>query len=351
MQATDIADLVTTTLNELGELKFTDLMSDYQDTIALKRIFKKGKVSFDAGPEIQFNVILGTNESARFVPLGATDRVNIKNVMTTGKIGWRHVTWNWGIERREIAMNRTPRKIVDLTKTRRMASFGSAVELFEQAMWRAPALTNETDPYGIPTWVVKSNTAATAANNDGFNGLAPSGFTTLAEINPTTNTRWRNYATQYTNIDFDDLVPKMRRASRYTAFKPLVQNMPTYDLGRDYGYYTNYTVISAFEDLLRQQNENMGNDIAAKDGDATFMRTAVTWVKELDQDTTDPIYGLYWGELFATGLRGEWMRETPLPIVPNQHTVSATFTDCTFNIMCRNRRRQFVIAKDTGLPV
>lgn len=350
LQATDIADLVTTTLNELGELKFTDLMSNYQNTIALKRLMKKNKTTFDAGPKVQWNLITDTNGSARFVGLGETDIVNIKNVMTTASVDWRHITWNWAIERREIAFNRTPRKIVDMSKTRRIAAFGDAIIKFEQAYWQVPDVTDTVTAYGIPYYVVKSNTAATAANADGFNGLVPSGYTTVANLSSTTYPRWANYATQYTSISKDDLIRKWRRMAVYTDFMPLVDEIPQYTTGEDYGYYTNYAVVSSLEELLEAQNDDLGPDVASMDGKVLFRRVPVTFVKQLDRDTTNPVYSLNWGELHTMGLRGEWMREVVMPQYPGQHTLSATFTDCTYNLLCRNRRRQGVLATDTPMP-
>lgn len=348
LQASGIGDLVTTTLSELGRLKFTDLMSDYQNTIALKRIMKKAKMTFDSGKSVSFNVITDHNNSARFVGLGATDQVDIPNVMTTGDVPWRHITWNWAMEGREPIMNAAPAKIVDLIKTRRIAAFGSAIIKFEQALWQAPATTDTTSPYGIPYWVVKSNTATTTA--DGFNGNVPSGYTTVGGISPTTYPRWKNYATQYTAISKDDLVRKWRRASVYTDFMPLVDEIPVYNTGDDYGYYTNYSVLGTLEELLEAQNDDLGNDVASMDGKTLFRRTPVTFVKQLDLDTTNPVYGINWGEFKAMGLRGWWMKETVQEVYPGQHTVAATHTDCSFNFFCRNRRRNFVLATDTTLP-
>jgi hypothetical protein len=350
LQAADLADLITTTLNELGELRFTDLMSDYQNTIALKRLMKKNKTTFEAGPNVVWNIITDTNDSARYVGLGETDVVNIKNVMTTAQVPWRHITWNWAIERREVAMNRSPRKIVDLAKTRRIASFGSAIIRFESSYWQVPAATDSTSPYGIPYYVVKSNTAATAANNNGFNGSTPSGYSTVAGLSSTTYPRWQNYATQYTSITKDDLVRKLRRMAVYTDFMPLVDEIPVYNTGDDYGYYTNYAVVAGLEELLEAQNDDLGPDVASQDGKVLFRRVPITFVRFLDNDTTNPVYSLNWGELKTMVLRGEWMREVTMPIYPGQHTLSATFTDCSFNLLCRNRRRQGVIATDTTMP-
>ncbi len=351
LQASDIADLVTTTLNELGELKFTDLMSDYQNTIALKRLMKKNKTTFEAGPAVQWNLITDTNNSARAVGLGESDVVDIKNVMTTAQVPWRHVTWNWAIERREIAMNRTPRKIVDLTKTRRIAAFGAAIIRFESFFWQVPVVTDTISPYGIPYYVVKSATAATPTNANGFNGLVPSGYTTVAGLSSTTYPRWSNYADAYTNVSQDDLITKMRRMAVYTDFTPLVDEEGSgYNTGDDYGYYTNYAVVGTMEQILMSQNDDLGTDVAPMDGKVMFRRVPVTFVKFLDGDTTNPVYSLNWGELKTMGLRGEWMNETTIAKYPGQHTLSATFTDCTYNLLCRNRRRMGVISTGTTMP-
>lgn len=345
LQASGIADLLTTSLNELGRLKFTDLMSDYQNTIALKRLMKKNKMTFDHGPLINFNAIVDHNNSARSVGLAAQDDVNINSVMITGEVPWRHVTWNWAYEHREEVMNSGPAKIVDLIKTRRIAAMGSAILHFERRFWRFPASTNTLDPYGLPYWVVKSATAT--STNEGFNGSAQSGYTTVGGINPSTYSRWKNYAGPYTEITKEDLIRAMRRAMVYTDFMPLVDEIPTYNTGDDYGIYTNYAVLAPFEEALEDQNDNLGNDLASKDGKVLFRRVPVVFVKELDSDTTNPVYGINWGEFKTIGLRGWWMKETVETRVAGQHTVGATHTDCSFNWMCRNRRRNWVLSEGT----
>lgn len=350
VQASNIADLVTTTLSELGRLKFTDLMSDYQRTVALKRLMKKSKMTFDSGKTVSFNVITGTGGSARHVGLGAQDVVNITNNMTTGDVPWRHTTWNWAWDFREPLMNNSPAKIVDLIQTRRIGEFGSAIVLFERTLWRVPATTDDTGPYGIPYYVVKSNTAATFANNDGFNGTAPSGYTTVAGINPTTQTRWRNYATQYTAVTKDDFCRKVRRMLEKIDFTPLVDSIPEYNTGDDMGLYCNYAVKGTLVEILESQNENLGKDVAPYEKGVMFAGTPVEYVPELENDTTNPLYAINWGEMKTMGLKGAWMKETAIPNVPGQHTMSATHTDCTWNMLCRNRRRCGVVATDTTMP-
>jgi hypothetical protein len=350
IQGADFADLIVTTLNQLGRLKFTDLMSTYQNTIALKRLIKKSKMTFEGGPAVEFRVITDTNGSARAVGLAYVAISNIPNVMTFGQVPWRHVTWNWSMERRILAMNAgTAQKITDIIKVERVAAMGDAIKMFERFFWRVPATTDTLTPYGIPYYVVKSATAATSANADGFNGLVPAGYTTVAGLNPTTYPQWANYADAYTTVSKDDLIRKMRRACRYTEWTPLVDDIPQYSTGDDYGIYTNYPVMGAMEEILESQNENLGPDVASMDNKTVFQRTPITWVKELDLDTTNPVYGLNWGEMKTMGLTGEWMKETMVPVNPNQPTVQTTHTDCTYNLLCRNRRKQYVLSTGTSM--
>lgn len=351
LQATGISDVLITSLNELGRMKFTDLSSDYQNTIALKRIFKKQKATIESGPEVQFNVMTDVSDSFRSVGLGYISNVNIPNVMTSGKMPWRHVTWNWAMEARLVSMNSGRAKIVDIAQTQRMAALGGAILGFERLLWRCPANTDAgfgTDPVGIPYFVVKSATAT--STNDGFNGTAPSGYTLVANINPTTYPRWANYAAPYTSITKDDLVRAMRRAQFYTDWTPLVDGMPTYDTGDDYGIYLNYGTLATIEEMLEAQNENLGNNIASMDGKAMFMRTPLTPVKHLDNDTTGVVYMLNWGELGVQALKDWWMKEQHFPAEANQPTISMTNTDCTFNLTCTNRHKQAVLSTGTTMP-
>ena len=354
LQATGVADVLISSLNELGRLKFTDLMSDYQNTIALKRIFKKKKTTFEdgAGPEFQFNLMYDHNHSARHVPIGYVSVVDIPNLMASGKMPWRHTTWNWAVERRVIAMNKGNAKIIDIALEQRIGAFGAAVILFEETLWRCPSAANfSLYPVGIPYFVVKSSTdAATDTTRDGFNGTVPSGYTYVANIDPTaTNTvRYRNYADAYTNITKSDLIKKLRRAHYKTDFMPLVDNIPQYDVGEDFGLYTNYKVVAAVEEILESQNDNLGNDVASKDGKAEFARIPFTPVKILDNDTDDPLYLLNWSNLGAKALQDEWMHEKHFPAEANQPTISMTNTDCTWNMYCNNRRKQAVLSTGTS---
>ena len=353
LQASEIQDLVYNTLNELGRGKFTEITTDFQRHIAIPKLINKKKVQFDDGVEIQFNVMTNHNESAEMTGLFNVDNVNVNEVMTQGKVPWRHCQASWAIDEREVMINRSPSKIVDMIKTRRIACLISLAQLMERRFWRVPASTDDTNFYGVPYWIVKSATAT--STNNGFNGTVPSGYSTVGNLSPTTYPRWANYAAPYTNITKSDLIREWRRAAHMTDWTPPVEGVPEFDTGDGFGFYTTYSLFSQLIEILEAQNESLGGDIAPYDGrGVVFMGTDVMWVPALsngnDNDTTNPVYGIYWGEFKPFVMTGRWMKDTAIAKTPGQHNVSSYFVDCSMNFVCRNRRRCFVVSNGTTLP-
>lgn len=353
LQGTDMADLVLSVINDKGRMKYTDLRTTYQNTYILKRFLnpKKGNSKFlSGGTEFEFNLMTGVNDSARGVGLYFQADRNASNVMTSGKMPWRQCTANYIFDGIEVSMNGSVDKVFDLIQTKRMACLGSLAKYFEQKGWRCPSSTNTTDFHGIPYFVVKSNTATTT--NDGFNGGAPSGYTLVANINPSniSDGKWNNYAAQYTSITKEDLVDKWWRAASFTDFEPLTEGVKDYNEGDDYGFYTTYSVQNVMKTILESQNDNLGSDLDSQNGKMRFRGANIYWVKELDSDTTNPVYGINWGVFGCRILRGWWNKERIIRDNPNQPTVTSVDMISSFNFICLDRRRNFVLATDTTMP-
>lgn len=342
LQADDIADLIKTTQRDLGRMKWTDISYSLQEYVALPMLLQREKVSFQSGYGIQWNVATATSGAAKDTELYATDSVNVSDVMQTANIPWRHVTTNYAIERREVAMNRAPAEIVDLVRIRRNDAMIDLAKHMEERFWTKPASSTDNQRmYGIPYWIVYPGTVS--VSNGAFEGSNPSGFSAGAgNLDSSTYSAWRNWAATYTAITATDLIRKWRRAATFTNFKAPVPS-PSYNTGNNYGYYTNYNVIGPLEEALEAQNDNLGNDIASKDGRLLFRQVPVTWVPYLEANTANPVYGINWGVLKPAFLAGEYMREEGPTPASAQHTVFVTHVDTTLNLMCTNRRMNFVL--------
>ena len=336
LQADSIADLIKVTQRDLGKMKWTDAASTLQNYVAFKNLMREKKVEFDSGYGIQWQVQVALGGLARSVGLYQADNINVPDVMQQATIPWRHWNTAYAIERREIAMNRDPARIVELVKIRRMTAMLDFAELYETDFWSKPVdSTDLLKAFGVPYWIVKNTST-------GFNGGNPSGFSSGAgAISSSTYTGWANYTFQYTLVTKDDLIRKMRKAATFTNFMSPV-DIPSYNTGNDYGFYTNYNVLGKLEEALEGQNQNLGNDVASKDGVTMFRQNPVTWVPKLETDTSDPIYGINWGVFAPVFLKGEYLREQGPDVSGNAHTVFQTNVDTSGNFKCSDRRRLFV---------
>jgi hypothetical protein len=381
LQASDLADLITTTQNELGRARFTEIATDIQDHCALRELLNESRVQFTAGPNIQWNLMTESSGSARDTGLYEVDQTNVSDVMATANIPYRHMTANYSIERREIALNRAPAQIVDLVRIRRNDAMISLAEHIEKRFWGVPA--NPTDDkkiYGVGYWIVDATDGSS-----GFNGGAPTNFTDVAGVNPSTVTRWKNWSAVYSDTitpmaaptyadgtgtgnpagqtsggtpdstGFSDMVVELREAYVKCNFRPIPNvSYSDYNKGNRYGLYTNYKVISYLEEVLARRNDNLGMDVGATDGKVVFRGIPLPYCPYLDSNVTIsgstayPIYGINWGVFESCFLEGEYMRESGPDTAPNQHTVFTTHVDLSMNIRCTDRRRNFVLKNANG---
>jgi hypothetical protein len=214
----------------------------------------------------------------------------------------------------------------------------SLYEYLEAVLWSKPVDDTDTlTPFGIAYWVVKNAT-------EGFTGGNPTGFTSgRAGINSNTYTRWKNWSAPYSEISKTDLVRKMRRAARKTRFRSVVSHAePTLGAMAN-GIYTNDTVLGIMEELLEDQNMNLGNDLDSKGGRVQFKSSPVIYAPYLDNDTENPVYMLDWKWL-AIGVMPGWENNMTKPyMVPNKHLVRRVDLDATLQMICTNLRRQAVL--------
>lgn len=340
LRATQVGDLVATTLRDLGPLRFQQAAQDLQYYEVFSKWFKRDKVIFDSGIGIQRTLMLKRSSGiARHVGLNDDDQTNIRDVLTQMTVDWVHLTTNWGLHyQSDILMNRGRALVLNVIKPRRVDALLNLVSELEERAWGSPpASGNSNLPYGIQYWVVPNATT-------GFNGGAPSGYTTVGGINPTTYPNWKNYTAQYTTNSKGDLVKTMRTAHRKVRFMSPVQ-VKDYRGGvpDKYRIYVNETTLSGFEDIGEGQNENLGRDIASMDGMVTFRRIPIVWVPILDSRTDDPVYFIDHSTFYPICLKGDYLRESEAKQNPNNHNAYQVHIDLTYQYLCVDRRRNGVI--------
>ena len=339
LNISQIDDAVQLTLNNFVEKgKFVNMQTDLTDHVAVREMWKTRKTTFEGGIEWEFQVQMDHNHSARMVGLYEQDASSLTDTMTNGSVPVRHINAHFTYDQREKDFQRGETKIVDLIKTRSTAMHSSYYEELEEQLWSKPSDSSDTrDVFGIPYWVVKNSTV-------GLTGGNPTGFASGAGgIDSAAYPRWKNFSGSYTDVTKTDLVRKMRKAHRETMFRSPLTNAEATLSGMGNGIYVNTDTIGTLEEILEDQNMNLGNDLASKDGRTLFKGTPVTYAPFLNNDSQNPIYMLDWRYL-QVGCMAGWEDNITQPyMVPGKHTVRRVDLDASVNMLCIDRRRQTVL--------
>lgn len=342
-QAEDLGDLVLGTLRELGPPNYQQIAQNYQSYEWFETMYRKEKVFLDTGYGIQRTLMNRIPNVASHVGLGAPDNVAIFDVADQMQVPWVHAQTSWGLVRHEALMNRGKSLVFNIIKPRREAAMIALVELLETRAWMAPNSTSDKlNPFGVPYWVVKNAT-------EGFNGGAPSGFTTVAGVSLTDSPTFKNYtAGTYAlsgGMSKTDAVPKIRKGLARCNFRSPV---PGSDYSKNPGRYKlkmNLDTIEAMRNMAEAQNENLGRDIANPTfgpGSLMFQGFEASWVPQLDTDSSNPVYWLDMATWFVYGLMGNWFVETK-NTNSISHNMVQYFEELSYNNLCIDRRRNGII--------
>lgn len=355
-----IDDLVENTLHHFEKDAWVDLSSELQRYFAYSNFLLGDKTAIAGGDQLQWQVKVRNTGAARNSGMYAVDDVSVADVTKHAIIPWAKVTTGmaYDVDEPEFQSGDAVR-ILGLLKVRRHDALTSLAELMEINFWSTPLnLTDDGEtkkPRGVPYWIVRNATK-------GFNGGVPintTGISDVAGLNPTTYPRWKNFTGQYAAISRRDLVRLLREAVVKCNFRAPVAH-PKVGGGSESPRYvmaTTYEVISRLEELVEEQNQNLGNDVASKDGDLIFRRVPIQWVPFLDanHDATagvatnqygkNPVYGLDKNCFRMVFKQGRYMVRSEPITAPNQHTVRQIFWDSWLQFQCFDRRPNFVVTQ------
>jgi hypothetical protein len=344
----DIADLVAVAQNELGAGKIEDLASTLTDTVAYGQLMKDNRVKFESGPELEWPVLLEKGNNSRFVGFYEPDSSNIKNGVGKAKVPWCHFTNNWSYDEKELMLNPEKGRILSLVEQRQNMAIIDEAETLEDVFWDTPDATDETLPFAIRYYLV-AHITGTSATTGGFNGTVPSGFTTVANLNPTTYPAWANFTKKWVNMSRADFVDGVITAMYKTGFKSPIKTAQHSSARDEFEMFTTFAVVKEAEKLVEANNDNLGQDLAKYNGQVFIRRAPLIPVPQLDaNDSTGAagyVFGVNWATweiCFPTG--GYWSQSAPIRN-GKAHSVWTVYRDLSVQIRCLNRRRNFVVSK------
>jgi len=335
----DIADMVTTTLEDLGRGRFHQIAQDLQEYLILPRLLRRERIRIQSsGIGIKETLMTTTGGTARWVGLLEEDAVNFNDILDQMTVNWCRLTDNMAWERRMLLENRGEARINNVIKPQRVAMMIRMADALEDGFFAAPDASDVKRPWGLKYWIVKNSTT-------GFNGGLPAGFTTVAGVSLTDSPTFKNYTGQYINITKADLITKLRTAHRKTRWRsPIKKPGMMSEFGERRQLLLNEDTIRQFEDVGEGQNENLGRDVASMDDDIVFKKHPLRWVPFLDTDATNPVYMLDTDTITPFILKGDYLRESDARVAPKQHNTFEVHVDLSINFIVTNRRANAVLS-------
>ena len=332
----DIADMVTTTLEDLGRGRFHQIAQELVEYKVLPRILRKERIRIQSsGIGIKETLMTSTGGTARWVGLLEEDAVNINDILDQLTVNWCRLTDNMAWERRMLLENRGEARINNVIKPQRVAMMIRIADALEEGFFGAPDASDVKRPWGLKYWIVKNATT-------GFNGGLPSGFTTVGGVSLTDSPTFKNYTFQYTDVTKLDLIQKLRTAHRKTNWRsPIKKPGMMSEFGERRQLFCNEVTINAIELVGEAQNENLGRDIASMDDTIAFKKHPIMYVPYLDNDTSYPLYMIDTDTITPFILKGDYLRESQATN-NRQHNVFDVHVDLSINFICTNRRANAV---------
>lgn len=226
---------------------------------------------------------------------------------------------------------------------------------FSADCWTYPSTAAAKGLHGIPYWVARST--ATTKQAFGFNGQAVYGDNIVGNVNQATYKTWKNGTGVFNTLASEDGLDLLSesmdrcnfRTQSSTIGSPDERKLPTYAL------YTTYDNFQSLERYTRNQNDNVGNDLGAYRGAVMFRSTPIQHLWEFSGDEIEdgvpnpavvddnPIFGINWDCFKFLHKLGPGFQKTGPRDAPNQRFVRRVDWDQFAQLVCDNRRKNFVL--------
>jgi len=346
-----LKDLIATTLKDLSQGQF-EVMWDHQ-AYEFCAIYQAKRRKVDGGTSIERNVVLDESGAAHYRKLYDTDTPTVENIHNKIDVPWCQLGTDYSWDVLEIKRNKNNAKgYIDLMETRRMDALWSWANKLEDRGWKTPTSASDVlYPYGIPYYL---NYITAGSTTGGFVGQTiryqdGSKGTKCADLEASTNPKWRSYADIYVKID-NGLLRTMRKAFLLTRFRPpaFVNSPGNDERGAGSRLYVGADTAVELMDLADKRDDNSGpRDLAGKAlidvaGVTYFNRVPIVYIPQLDEAgdaaNYDPIFYVDWSKLQPITQEGYWMEESTPMTDRLQHTTYTVYLDGCHNHLCVNRR-------------
>jgi hypothetical protein len=356
IQADQIDGLIKTTQRHIVRDRKASIAERLTKYVGVKNLFRPNKKSVSDGYGIEWNIATDHSNTAMQVGLYDTIAPATSLHQVRANIPWRHTRAHVSWDLREIAMNRSPARILNIIKEKIFEMDVAWFEQLEDQIWRIPTAGDDQSIFGLLYWLfspqdagqtVSASTNASfftsgTGNRVNFNLAAYSGGP--GSVSRVTYGRLGNWYQQFASITYADLFAKMRTGLDEVDYESPMQWNKLMEGNQRFGIYASQAAARAAADEVRQQNENIGPDLAQFDGKATIRGTPIVGVPkigEIDAGRTtaiNPFYVIDWSQFTPVTLEGFESHEVTETGGANQPLTVTRARYMTWNAKCWNTK-------------
>lgn len=292
IQADQIDGLIKTTQRHIERDRKASIAERLTKYVGVTNLFKPNKVTVTDGYGIEWNMTTDHSNTAMQVGLFDTIAPATAIHQVRFNLPWRHSRAHVSWDLREIAMNRSPARILNYIKEKIFEMDVAWLELLEGQIWNAPVAGDDQSVMGIGYWIFSPQDAGTsvaatawASTSTGARvnlNLAafPAGAGNVSRVTYGRSAPWYQ---NYVAVTYGDLFKKMRRGFDETDFETPVSYSKLQDGNTRFGIYCTQEDQRSAADECRLQNENVGTDLAYYDGKAMIRGVAITGVPKINE--------------------------------------------------------------------
>lgn len=356
-----ISDLITTVVENFVPLQgdFADIALNFTDYSVAARWFTRRKQTA-GGHTLTFRVKHSNMGNYRGnVGLYDEDQPDRKDIFIEGSVTWTGLNVGIHFDSKEQAF-RTPGKLVkeNYIKEQINSAYQEFLEGVSLDIWSMPASSSDRGILGFPYWIPKS--ASTAVQAFGQNAGQVYSSDTIGGISQATYPRWKNGTGVYAANGFAteeglDLLSEAMDKSNFRNMGRTLGSPDDRSVADKYEIFTTYSNNQALERYVRNQNDNVGADAGRYRGSQVYRGCRVMWLNELSEqyqadgsanpgyDADNPVYGINWDDVHCFNVMGTGIEVTGPRPAPNQRFVRRLDLDKFCQMVCTNRRNQFVL--------
>lgn len=354
IQASQIDGLIKTTQPHIVRERKASIAQLITKYVAFRQLFRKHRMNITDGTSIQWNI--NTEFAGTATQVGLFDTISpstsLHQIQAT--IPWRHTRVHASWDLREIAMNRSPARILNYVKEKIFEMDGNEAEHIESQFWGTPAAGDDQSIFGVQYYVYSIVDAGGSATGD-FASTGNGAQINLnlaafasgpAGVSRVTYSRSGNWHQVYSNTNYDGLVTNIRQNMDNSDYESPVDFAELKNGGVDKMICCRMSTKRDLEDTARAQNDKIGPDLAYYDGKAMIRSTPIVGVPHLDKidaARATPVYPVYvfdWSQLYAVALEGFNPYEVTESGGSNQPMVVTRARYRTWNLKCCNAKYQ-----------